>query len=225
MLTSLLTLPLYAHMHIHMAPPSPSLPPNQRGKKGTKHWNNTAQAHQTRVHAGGGIKKKYVCVKVGDRTNGSLLLVCLSTNLQRSSLQKTGTNMSFQIPAQKGMGEGAQIPLKETTRDGLYWSFHFSFPTEQGCGIKGFVPTSVMQGNLPLYIGWSLGGPFCITEVDSISHNPATENQQVSKAGRDVRRPRRREPPLGQAGHHAPHRHREGRHRLRGRHRGRGHYC
>ena len=34
-----------------------------------------------------------------------------------------------------------------------------------------FFPTSVIQGNLPLYMrGWSLGSPFCcITQVDSIS--------------------------------------------------------
>ena len=49
-----------------------------------------------------------------------------------------------------------------------------SFPHSQGCGIKGFIPTSVIQGNLPLFMaGLSLGSPFrCITEV-VVSHSLA----------------------------------------------------
>ena len=50
----------------------------------------------------------------------------------------------------------------------------FSMIGAQGCGIKGFIPTSVIQGNLPLFMaGLSLGSPFrCITEA-VVSHSPA----------------------------------------------------
>ena len=43
----------------------------------------------------------------------------------------------------------------------------FGVGCKQCCGIKAFIPTSVIQGNLPLYTGgWTLGSPFgCITEV------------------------------------------------------------
>ena len=44
---------------------------------------------------------------------------------------------------------------------------------DQGCGIKGLIPTSVIQGNLPLFMGGSsLGGQFCCIEVGSIFHSP-----------------------------------------------------
>ena len=34
---------------------------------------------------------------------------------------------------------------------------------DQGCGIKGFIPTSVIQGNLPLYMGGLVfGNPFLL---------------------------------------------------------------
>ena len=56
-------------------------------------------------------------------------------------------------------------------------SAYSSIKPIQGCGIKGFIPTSVIQGNLPLFYGVLVfGKPFLlyhrsITEV-VISHNP-----------------------------------------------------
>ena len=47
----------------------------------------------------------------------------------------------------------------------------------QGCGVKGFIPTSVIQGN-PLFL-WrgSLWGPFFLYHrfVDSISHSQTVQ--------------------------------------------------
>ena len=70
--------------------------------------------------------------------------------------------------------------LLSSSRSRVFVSYLGKFdPRDVGfsvCGIKGFLPTSVIRSGIPLFLKeiLSLGlGPFCcITEVDSIPHGP-----------------------------------------------------